>query len=75
MLTVEKVTISLPKELVAILRKEIPAKKRSKFIAETIKERLEALRKEALRKAYIDAYDEIKHESKQLSGTLSDGIS
>ncbi len=75
MLTVEKVTISLPKELVAILRKEIPAKKRSKFIAETIKERLEALRKETLRKAYIDAYDEIKHESKQLSGTLSDGIS
>ncbi len=50
MLTVEKVTISLPKELAAILRKEIPAKKRSKFIAETIKERLEALRKETLRK-------------------------
>ncbi len=75
MTTVEKMTVSLPKELVTVLRRAIPARKRSKFIAETIKERLESLKKESLKKAYIDAYDEIKTESKQLIGTLNDGIS
>jgi len=37
MTTREKVTISLPKEIMDVLREEIPIRKRSEFIAETIK--------------------------------------
>ncbi len=75
MYTVEKMTVSLPRELVRTLKKKVPARKRSRFIAEIIRERLESLEREALKKAYMDAYGEIKSESQQLSGTISDGIS
>jgi len=75
MSTVEKMTVSLPKELVRSLKRKVPTRKRSRFIAEIIRERLESLEREALKKAYMNAYGEIKNESQQLNGTISDGIS
>jgi len=75
MVTKEKVTISLPKEIVDVLRKEIPRRKRSEFIAEIIKKRLEKLKEKALIKAYKEAYDEIRKENQNFDGTAGDGIS
>jgi len=75
MTTREKITISLPKEVVNALKEEIPIRKRSKFIAEIIKKQLRKLKEEALIKAYKEAYSEIKKESQELSGVSGDGIS
>ncbi|NQS88481.1 hypothetical protein HQ584_01640 [Patescibacteria group bacterium] len=75
MTTREKVTVSLPKEIVSALREEIPRRKRSEFIAETIKKQLKKLKEEALIKAYKEAYTEIKKENQEFDGATGDGIS
>lgn len=75
MTTTEKVTVSLPKEIVDTLRKEIPRRKRSKFIAETIKKQLKKVKKQALVKAYKEAYREIEKENQEFDGATGDGIS
>jgi len=75
MATKEKVTISLPKEVVDALREEIPDRKRSKFIAETIKKQLRKLKEQALIKAYKEAYTEIEKENQKFNGVTGDGIS
>jgi len=75
MSTQEKVTISLPKDLVNTLREIIPDRKRSKFIAETIKKQLRKLKEQAIIKAYKEAYTEIKKENQEFDGVTSDGIS
>jgi len=75
MTTTEKVTVSLPKEIVEALRREIPRRKRSKFIAETVKKQLKKMEKQVLVKAYKEAYAEIKKENQEFNGTTGDGIS
>ena len=80
MATKEKITISLPKEVVDALREEIPDRNRSKFIAETIKKQLQKLKEQALIKAYKEAYTEIKKENQEfesipLRSVYSKGIS
>ncbi|HBY56689.1 MAG TPA: hypothetical protein DEG96_02320 [Candidatus Atribacteria bacterium] len=75
MATKEKVTISLPKEVVDALREEIPNRNRSKFIAETIKKQLRKLKEQALIKAYKEAYTEIEKENQKFNGVTGDGIS
>ena len=75
MISTEKVTVSLPKETVDALRKEIPRRKRSKFIAETIKRQLEEIKEQGLIKAYKEAYSEIEKENQEFDGATGDGIS
>jgi len=75
MATQEKVTISLPKDLVNTLREIIPDRKRSKFIADLLKKQFKKQKEQALVKAYKDAYAEIKTEAKEFEGTINDGIS
>jgi len=75
MTTQEKVTISLPKELVNTLREVIPDRKRSKFIADLLKKQFQKQKEQTLIKAYKDAYTEIKTETKEFEGTINDGIS
>lgn len=75
MTTQEKITISLPKELVNTLRKVIPDRKRSKFIADLLKKQFQKQKEQALIKAYKDAYPEIETENKEFEGTINDGIS
>jgi len=75
MTTQEKVTISLPKDLVNTLREMIPDRKRSKFIAILLKKQLQKQKEQALIKAYKDAYAEIKTENQEFEGTINDGIS
>ena len=75
MATKEKVTISLPKEVVNALREEIPRRKRSEFIAEMLKIQLKKLKEQALIKAYKEAYNEIEKENQEFDGVSDDGIS
>ena len=71
----EKVTISLPKDLVNTLREIIPDRKRSKFIADLLKKQFQKQKEQALIKAYKDAYTEIKTENQEFDGVTGDGIS
>ncbi len=75
MATQEKVTISLPKELVNTLREVIPDRKRSKFIANLLKKQFKKQKEQTLIKAYKNAYTEIKTENQEFEGTINDGIS
>ena len=75
MTTQEKITISLPKELVNTLREVIPDRKRSKFIADLLKKQFQKQKEQTLIKAYKDAYTEIKTENQEFEGTINDGIS
>jgi len=75
MATQEKVTISLPKELVNTLREVIPDRKRSKFIADLLKKQFQKQKEQTLIKAYKNAYTEIKTEHREFEGTINDGIS
>jgi len=75
MATQEKVTISLPKELVNTLREVIPDRKRSKFIADLLKKQFQKQKEQTLIKAYKDAYTEIQTENQEFEGTINDGIS
>lgn len=75
MTTQEKVTISLPKEIVNTLREIIPDRKRSKFIADLLKKQFQKQKEQALIEAYKDAYTEIKTENQEFEGTINDGIS
>jgi metal-responsive CopG/Arc/MetJ family transcriptional regulator len=75
MTTQEKVTISLPKDLVNTLREVIPDRKRSKFIADLLKKQFQKQKEQTLIKAYKDAYTEIKTENQEFEGTINDGIS
>ena len=75
MTTQEKVTISLPKEIVNTLREVIPDRKRSKFIADLLKKQFKKQKEQILIKAYKNAYTEIKTENQEFEGTINDGIS
>jgi len=75
MTTQEKVTISLPKDLINTLREMIPDRKRSKFIADLLKKQFQKQKEQTLIKAYKDAYSEIKTENQEFEGTINDGIS
>ena len=75
MATQEKVTISLPKEIVDTLREVIPDRKRSKFIADLLKKQFRKQKEQALIQAYKDAYTEIKTENQEFEGAINDGIS
>jgi len=75
MTTTEKVTVSLPREIIDALRKEIPRRKRSKFIAQTIKKQLKKMKKQVLIQAYKEAYAEIEKENQEFDGATGDGIS
>lgn len=75
MATKEKLTISLPKEIVNTLREVIPDRKRSKFIADLLKKQFKKQKEQALTEAYKDAYTEIKTENQEFEGTINDGIS
>jgi metal-responsive CopG/Arc/MetJ family transcriptional regulator len=75
MATQEKITISLPKDLVNTLREIIPDRKRSKFIADLLKKQFQKQKEQTLIKAYKDAYTEIKTENQEFDGVTGDGIS
>ena len=75
MTTQEKVTISLPKDLVNTLREMIPDRKRSKFIADLSKKQFGKQKEQTLIKACKDDYSEIKTENQEFEGTINDGIS
>lgn len=70
-----KLTISLPEDLANSLRKNIPDRHRSKFIARSIEKNLKEIQKKNLIRAYQSAYRDISEENEEYDGVTGDGIS
>lgn len=64
-----RINITLPEELVRVLRRSIPKRKRSKFIAETLKEKLAKRRslERELRRSLKANYNFYKKEAEEWS--------
>lgn len=71
----QRLNITLPYELARDFRRAIPAKKRSKFIAEAVREKLP---KRNLKKEWIKSlkanYKFYKEEGKVWDATIADGL-
>ena len=62
-----RLNITLPKDLARQLESVVGARMRSKFIADAVAERIEALRKEALRAEMTEGYERRKEEGLALT--------
>jgi metal-responsive CopG/Arc/MetJ family transcriptional regulator len=69
-----RINVSLPKEIVSELSKKLPPRKRSQFIAEAVKKHLKEQKARRLASEYSEAAAEIRRISRELEGTLSDGL-
>jgi metal-responsive CopG/Arc/MetJ family transcriptional regulator len=62
-----RLNITLPEDLLPDLEKVVKTKKKSQFIAETLRQRLEKIRHEKIQKALAEGYSLMKNESRFLS--------
>ncbi len=69
-----RINVSLPKEVLEELSKEVGPRKRSRFITEAIKHSLKERRNERLAVEYREAAAEIGRINKELEGVINDGL-
>lgn len=69
-----RINVSLPKEMLAELSKEVESRKRSRFVAEAIRRLLEEKRKKRLVAEYKEAAQDIRRINQELEGVISDGL-
>lgn len=69
-----RINISLPKEILAELSKNLPQRKRSQFIAEAIKKYLKERKAKKLAAEYEEAAAETRRVNQDLEGSLTDGL-
>jgi metal-responsive CopG/Arc/MetJ family transcriptional regulator len=69
-----RINISLPKDMLKELSKEIGPRKRSQFIAEAINRLIKEKRAERLSAEYQEAAAEIRRVNEELEGVLTDGL-
>jgi metal-responsive CopG/Arc/MetJ family transcriptional regulator len=69
-----RVNISLSRDILEDLNKEVGPRKRSRFVAEAIRRLLNERRAERLAAEYEQAAAEIKRVSQELEGAISDGL-
>jgi predicted nucleotidyltransferase len=69
-----RINNSLPKETFKELSQDIKPRRRSRFIAQTVKSSLSELKKKRLAAQYEEAAKEIKQINQELEGALSDGL-
>jgi len=69
-----RINVSLPEKVFKELSKDIEPRKRSKFIAESIKNSLKGKRAQKLAAEYDEASAEIKRINQELEGTINDGL-
>jgi metal-responsive CopG/Arc/MetJ family transcriptional regulator len=69
-----RINVSLPEKVFKELSKDIEPRKRSKFIAESIKNSLRGKRAQKLAAEYDEASAEIKRINQELEGTINDGL-
>jgi metal-responsive CopG/Arc/MetJ family transcriptional regulator len=69
-----RVNVSLPESTYSELKKEVPLRERSRFIATAIKRLIKERQKERLAVEYREAANEMEESYRDLEGTLSDGL-
>jgi metal-responsive CopG/Arc/MetJ family transcriptional regulator len=69
-----RINVSLPKEIVSELSRKLPARKRSRFIAEAVQKHLKEQKVQRLAAEYKEAAEEIRRINQELEGALSDGL-
>ncbi len=69
-----RINISLPKNLYNEISENIEPRKRSRFIAEAVKNRLKEQKAKKLAAEYEEASTEIKRINQELEGVITDGL-
>ena len=69
-----RINISLPKEILTELSREVESRKRSRFITEAIIRLLKERKAQRLAAEYKDAAREIRRINQELEGVISDGL-
>jgi len=69
-----RINISLPKDVYKEISESIEPRKRSRFIAEAVKNRLKEQRVRRLAAEYEEASAEIKRINHELEGVIADGL-
>jgi len=69
-----RINISLPKDIYREISDSIKPRKRSRFIAEAVKNRLKEQRVQRLTTEYEEASAEIKRINQELEGVITDGL-
>jgi metal-responsive CopG/Arc/MetJ family transcriptional regulator len=69
-----RINVSLAEELFEELVKEVPPRKRSRFIAESLKASLDRKKARQLAEEYQEAAAEIRAMGRELDGVSGDGL-
>jgi metal-responsive CopG/Arc/MetJ family transcriptional regulator len=69
-----RINISLPNDIYREISDSIEPRKRSRFIAEAVKNRLKEQRVQRLTAEYEEASAEIKRINQELEGVITDGL-
>jgi len=69
-----RINISLPERVFKELSKSIESRKRSRFIAESIKNSLKGRKAQRLAAEYEEASAEIKRANQEIEGVIADGL-
>jgi len=69
-----RINISLPKDMLTEMSKEVGPRKRSQFISEAIRRLIKEKRDERLAAEYQEAAAEIRRVNQELEGVLTDGL-
>jgi metal-responsive CopG/Arc/MetJ family transcriptional regulator len=69
-----RINISLADDLFEELRQAVPPRRRSRFIAESVKESLSRKKAKLLAEEYQAAAAEIRQINRELEGAIGDGL-
>jgi metal-responsive CopG/Arc/MetJ family transcriptional regulator len=69
-----RINISLPREVIEAINREVAPRQRSRFIREAVIASLDQKRAEKLAAEYEEAAKDIRRVNMELEGTLSDGL-
>ena len=69
-----RINISLPKEVLKEISKDVGPRKRSRFITEAVKNHLKKQKAQKLAAEYEEASAEVHRINQELEGVTSDGL-
>jgi metal-responsive CopG/Arc/MetJ family transcriptional regulator len=69
-----RINISLPKEVLKEISKDVGPRKRSRFITEAVKNHLKRIKSQKLAAEYEEASAEVHRINQELEGVTSDGL-
>ncbi len=69
-----RINISLPEEIFKELSKDVEPRKRSRFVAEAVRNSLRKSKAQRLASEYEEASAEIRRINQEIEGVVSDGL-